>query len=151
MKATVSAPTKLSEAIRMALKDQLVAEKNPELIVDMASWHYPNAGKCQICFAGAVMHHRFNIDAYTQADPTHFDKEWSRVFRALNAVRQGYVGYALGVMKYGSRDEAVKKAIGLCHKHGLSLHEYVTPYLKDRKKFRKQMFSIAKQLEEKGL
>ena len=139
MKANVPAPIKLSEAIHMALKDQEIVENTPGMKIDMLYWHNPleEGGKCYVCFAGAVMHCRFDLrtDDSVQ-DFRHFEEEWCAVFGALNALRCGQLRTALGF--YG---------------HGYGDFEDFSPisYSLDREGFRKQMLEVATMLEEKGL
>ena len=147
MKAYVPAPTKLSEAIRMALKDQLAVEKNPKIEIDMNTWHTALKGKpkCAVCFAGAVMHQQFNLTLGSTAYPNSFPLGWRMVFMALNAVRSGLVKGALMCMRVHSQRKAAKIAATI------KVSSPMPDYHISRTKFRKEMRSIAKQLEEKGL
>ena len=144
MNANVKAPTKLSEAIHMALADQETVEKIPGAVIDMDDWHVTRMGisvdgervmHCHMCFAGAVMHCRFDLGLkYHRMDD--FPEEWVSVFHALDEVRQGYVNTALTY--FGHETEKFKDFS-------------VTNYSMDREGFRKQMLEVATMLEEKGL
>ena len=147
LKSNTPAPTKLSAAIRMALKDQIAVEKNPKLKIDMSMWHRARKGraKCAVCFAGAVMHQQFNLTLGSTVYPESFPLEWSTVFRVLNAVRSGLVKGALMCMRVHSQRKAAKIAATI------KVSSPMPDYHISRTKFRKEMRSIAKQLEEKGL
>ena len=147
MKSNTPAPTKLSEAIRLALKDQLAVEKNPKIEIDMNTWHTALKGKpkCAVCFAGAVMHQQFNLTLGSTMYPISFPLEWYNVFKALNAVREGYVDEALMCMGVHSQRKAAEIAATI------KVSSPMPDYHISKTKFRKEMRSIAKQLEEKGL
>ena len=147
IKSNTPAPTKLSEAIRMALKDQLAVEKNPKIEIDMNTWHTALEGKpkCAVCFAGAVMHQQFYLTLGSTAYPNSFPLEWRMVFMALNAVRSGRVKEALLYMGGTLQRKAAKIAATI------KVSSPMPDYHISRTKFRKEMRSIAKQLEEKGL
>ena len=144
MKANVKAPTKLSEAIRMALADQETVEKIPGAVIDMDDWHMIRMGisvdgervmHCHMCFAGAVMHCRFDLGLkYHRMDD--FPEEWVSVFHALDAVREGYVNTALN-----------------CFGHETEKFKNLKPrsYRQNRVAFREDMLSIAIMLEGEGL
>ena len=147
MKATVPAPTKLSEAIHMALKDQLAVEKNHRIEIAMTAWHRGQLGraKCAVCFAGAVMHQKFKLLLSSTMKPDLFPADWCEVFMALESVRNGRIKDALLYMwpTAKSRAEWVAKTIKVASP--------MPQYDNARYAFRKEMRSIAKQLERKGL
>ena len=147
MIANTEAPTKLSAAIHMALEDQLAVEKDPLVEINMGSWHDPQGEfyKCSVCFAGAVMHQRFELGPNDKAEPDYFAEDWFRVFKALDAVRRGGVGMALRYINpYGD----IKCWVDACK---ISMTRPFPKYSENREKFREEMRSIAKQLEEMGL
>jgi len=144
MKATMKAPKLLSEAILMALEDQLKAEKHPEILVDMGMYHDPfmecNSQMCYMCFAGALMHYRFNADLAKKLMPNNFTDAWSRVFVALDLVREGCVGEALAQMRVPKR-----KWEKVGSYYDVQLYDI------DRVAFRRQMRRIVKRLQKVGL
>ena len=131
-------PKKLSKAIRMALIDQVAAERTEDLRIDMDLYHAPRGHSCRVCFAGAVMHKRFDLPNDFEVTPCYFavSQDWTNVFYALNYVRMGDTLLALvemGLSSKGIRDMKV------------------TEYKVDRKKFRADMEKVIKKLEAKGL
>lgn len=101
----VEPPTKLSEAIIMALDDMRAARESGALIRmhDWVRWSTPtqfSESRCEVCMAGAIMHQRFNNEATNQplkdcvglnTSPEFVECDnklkWRKVFYALNVVR----------------------------------------------------------------
>ena len=90
-------PNKLSALIRVALVDLKECEADDKYIINMENWHVPlDKGTCSLCFAGAVMAKTLGARIHTGLDPSDFDD--SLKLRALDYVRAGTVGFALGLM-----------------------------------------------------
>lgn len=157
------APEKLSAAIRLALHDLEIVEKDPRYSVDMNTWHsgsrYSSDGKCHVCFAGSVMavSREFDINYCMDAQGSPWD--WKLVYHALDEVRRGRVSRALLYMFLlphngedmknikllnGFRDEIVR----MFFLYDPDLHTVqVTPYDEDPVKFKRDMEMIASRLE----
>jgi hypothetical protein len=134
----VTLPDKLSELIRVAIKDLEAAEKAENVLIDMNIWHYPDAleQKCVVCLAGSVM--RNIIEDNQNAEPHHFPDPLRRKFNALNEIRDGYIESALGCLGKDLPEE---------------LPEYteITEYEDSPEEFKKDMLRIADELEEHSL
>jgi hypothetical protein len=93
------APTKLSVAITMALKDMAKVEKSKTMRIEMSDWHSyrPHlVRECSVCMAGAVMHYKAKLDTSDDISGlAYFSREWRRVFNALDAFRLDNVAGAL--------------------------------------------------------
>lgn len=133
----IAAPTKLSDAIDMALKDQIKAENSPDIQIDMGEWHAPSLGGCRMCFAGAVMHFEHGEDLEKDIETEDHGEDWKVVYRALNYVRSGHIRTALCSM--GLKEEG--------YEDGTSLPSYD----KDRNKFRTSLKELTVDLRAKGL
>jgi hypothetical protein len=135
------APKKLSEAMRMALKDLYDVELDPRYTVSMGDWHKSSLvtadGSCAVCFAGAVMAKTIATRTTKTTNPwDDYPESWARVFNALNLVRDGEVGAALDGM-------------GLLK--GNTKNFQVVRYEIDKFKWRKDMHMILAYLERQGL
>jgi len=139
MKAEIKAPKKLSDAMQMALADEMKAHKSPLHRVVMNDWHEPMIdGKCEVCFAGALMAFSLKHDVNETFQEMTFGDGWHGVFSALDDVRRGWVEMALQSMSISAYNMPypIKK---------------VTGYQVNREQWRKDMFKIVKDLEVKGL
>jgi len=142
MKAKIpEAPKLLSIAIIGAVKDQLKAEKNPRLIIDMDRFHISNeAGLCRVCFAGSHLHYQLSLRLKdTLVCNKRVPREWIQVAKALDSVRMGQVNWALtdmGLKILDNQYEVVPR--------------YPVLYTDDPKAFRAQMLRAAAKLQELG-
>jgi hypothetical protein len=87
-----------SEMILQALEDLESVEKDPAYKVDMLEWHLPATTMrphCEVCFAGAVMARRFDVQPNRYAEPQDFLPAARDKFRALNYFRTGNIVSAL--------------------------------------------------------
>lgn len=80
-------PTKLSDAIEMALEDLRSCERDPHYIIDMGEWHKTDGMVCHVCLAGAMMDRRFRLQPSEERRPSDFGVAWTDVFLALDSVR----------------------------------------------------------------
>ena len=134
------APKKLSTAIKMAITDQLKAEKDKELHINMEFYHRPDYNKavrhCEVCFAGAVMHYRHGLTASMHVLDVSYTDDWLRAFKALDQARRGSLCLALACMRLPVK--------------GIKTQP-VTPYEENPVKFRQDMRATVKYLESKNL
>jgi hypothetical protein len=102
------APTKLSAAITMALKDMAKVEKSKTMRIEMNDWHSyrpESVRECSVCMAGAVMHYKAKLDNnYDICGLNYFSEEWRRVFNALDAFRLDNVAGALQYLRVDDDD-----------------------------------------------
>lgn len=98
MKTTpIPAPTKASEAIRLALADLEKCEANPHYRINMGLWHGRKAstGPCYVCLAGAVMAQTLGTPRTATRAPYEFrnsdNPAWESILEGLNSVRIGYI------------------------------------------------------------
>lgn len=148
-----------SEAILQALDDLEWAEKNPNYEVDMGFWHTGARGKkskCAVCLAGSVLGRRFVKDHTKEANPLDLDlytdyKEDNKELLAdkilsFNSLRVGFIRNFLDHWIEG----------GCSERHSLSLKilkvlpENFIEYEENPTKFKKQLRTIAKVLDEEG-
>lgn len=84
-------PSKLSDLLEVALKDLTSVRRSKRYHVNMAVWHTPIEGECQVCLAGAVMARTLGIEPEKDADPYNMPQRLSRPLEALNELRLGFV------------------------------------------------------------
>ncbi len=109
---TIKLPEKPSELIRLALHDLKLTEKDPRYQVDMGSWHQRNSmsGKCEVCFAGAVLAKSIKLKPYVDYRVIDFDEVNGSKLAALDAFRKGLIEYALhelGIYNHKFKDVEV--------------------------------------------
>lgn len=121
----------------MALKDLKAVERSWFYKVNMNRWHTPEAFRCQVCLAGAVMAKELKIPFYVTADPDAFDDDTFKKLGALDNFRRGKVLAGLGSM--GLWKNTIPPAIP------------ITPYKDDVTGFYRDMNRLADDLEEAGL
>lgn len=139
-------PSRMSEAIRMAVADVEQAEKSQRYIVDMDHWHQPYGDRCLVCFAGSVMSQRlglpFNRVVRGGFSPDAFELDaWGCVFRFLNCIREGDLEEARRAWAGATRP--------LC-RGGLQNTEGVTSYRASPAAFKSDMLTLADKLEAEG-
>jgi hypothetical protein len=93
-------PTRMSDAIRMAVADMEVIEQTPGYqIAFPVVWHEPYGEYCRVCFAGCVMARTLGAKPnqsvwFDDREIGGPDRKWMGVFQALDAIRNGSVGVA---------------------------------------------------------
>lgn len=145
MKTKVKPPKKLSKAILMALNDLALVEQDPRYKVDMSWWHFEDReiAKCHVCFAGSVMAKTCDTPINKEIGPSEFDREWMNTFRALNAIRSGYVEDAI-LSFYGFLDDSY---------YGFyeSFADNQLKYSQNPTEFKNAMCDVAMMLESHGM
>jgi hypothetical protein len=113
----VELPDKLSELIRVAVKDLEACRADPAYVIDMFDWHLPRGGVCHVCLAGAVFAKTCGAPPDHPSCMEDFDLEklgiadeknagaMSDKFSALNAARGK--GLVIALM-YMGHDEEVR-------------------------------------------
>lgn len=140
-------PTKLSQAMRIALADEAKVHKSKMYVVNMSEWHLYRGDPdiCEVCFAGSVMAKTLGVKRNRDACSEDFGSAWSPVFDALDNVRMGFVAaalYKMGQIKFDyipDRTRAIDK-----YDVGVTDYEY------DRSQWRLDMFKIVRRLEKEG-
>ena len=146
----------LSGVIRLAIADLEAVENDKRYVVNMDQWHLPkglsrlfgffsemqDAGAdCVVCFAGAVMAHRFGADRDLLVCPGNYEPAVRDRLQALNAVRYGDFEAAADYMDLDVA--AVRKAVGR-----INIPAYGP---KTRSRFKIQLLNAAARLEKAGL
>lgn len=86
---TATLPTKLSELLRLAVKDAQACELDPAVELNMYQWHFPqDEGPCLVCMAGAVMHCTLGTDPEEMLTP-HDAAAWRTSLLAIDRLRTG--------------------------------------------------------------
>ena len=141
-------PTRMSEAIRMAVADLTAIEKTPGYEIDMSVWHAKEDGACHVCFAGSVMANTLHLPK----EEVHvlwwnavdcFGPRWQSVFMALNCVREGLVELA---HKCWAGDLIDQKDAPV----NVGKREPVYSYNEDPVAFKRDMLALADRLEAEG-
>jgi len=103
------APEKLSDAIRLALRDLELVEKDDRYEIDMEEWHLGAYGntRCHVCLAGAVMAKTCNVPIEEELYSHDFKDEWENTFEALDYVREFRLGFALDVFYQSMPDYVI--------------------------------------------
>jgi hypothetical protein len=153
LQATIEAPTKLSDAIDIALEDFKIIRTDPRYEIDMTKWHEPDMvydpssdedrPACAVCFAGTVMARRFPLDPGTETNPRcgDFSDAWKNTFNALDYLRGGHVSSAVGVFPNS----------GLTYNKALDMDRPITsPLIADGVLFIMQMELLAADLRKVG-
>ncbi len=136
-------PDKLSELLKLAIKDLLETEKDKRYSVDMDSWHEydPRANVCYVCLAGAVITQTIKLDFTTQCNLIHPHYDIPGIetnidqLLAINSARLGEINQAISLLgnntKFGDRD--------------------ITDYHVNRESFLSDMYGLIDDLEKAGL
>jgi hypothetical protein len=163
------APTKLSDAVLMALADMAKVEKSKTMGIDMADWHRPARAaevvywdtadnvrvnvtvtekeNCSMCMAGAVMHYKGKLGKGGKVSSLgDFSAPWRIVFEALDVFRANDVILALKAMRV-PRGEAWDM-IAVLNKD--SSIKWVS-YSENPEKFRAWANKVVKHLRARGL
>lgn len=94
-------PKTLSAAVRLALHDLELVERDDRYIVKMGVWHGPTSMPgnpyCAVCFAGCVMVKTLELPIVERVDSNmhQFPSPWRMVFHSLDMFRIGEVHGAL--------------------------------------------------------
>jgi len=151
IKTKIKAPTKLSDAIDLALEDlEIIETQKKDYTVDMNNYHSPNCfwdDKCHVCFAGAVMSVTHQVPWEEYVEPYYFGHGWDKVFRALDLVRMGHLSIALEWM------QIEKLSFNECRSitQSSNIDGYFPTYNDDKKAFKKAMKHIASELRKRDL
>ena len=140
MKKQIKLPEKLSDCIKLALKDEEKAFNSPLYKINMDVFHRKLNGDdiCSVCFAGAVMAGTLEQPT-VELDPCNFDEHTQNRLNALDYIRRGEISTALDFM--GIPEEM----------HPRPYFMNVTSYESNRKGWRATMLSIANWLQAQGL
>lgn len=84
-------PTKLSDALELALNDIDKVRAMPNRALDMTWWLSTHNGVCYVCMAGAVMDRTLLTDADAVKSRSHLDfgSAWQDAFNAIDSMRAG--------------------------------------------------------------
>lgn len=140
---TVPAPTRLSDAIEMALTDLEKCEKDPRYVIDMGNWHFPRRGVCHVCFAGSVMAQTHRVSPGEVVISDEFEDDWRTVFDALDSVRCWCIEDALD--RFTSED-ARPVELDFLEAHPIHPSYHLEPDL-----FKQRQRELAAFLRERGL
>jgi len=133
-------PDKPSELIRTAIHDiTLVERQKAKYVVNMGVFHSPSdySGKCQVCYAGAVMAKTLGCNPKDEVETDHWGNEVEGKLDALDSFRTGDV-------------EDAFSHLGIDLPEELSGQFPVVSYSSDPKKFKEQQNRLADLLEVCG-
>lgn len=138
---TKTLPEKMSDLIRVALKDMALCEADPCYAIHMMDWHTPSKGVCKVCLAGAVMAKTLEVSVEGRFVPSYFKETPDNRHKlyALNDLRIGDVEGAMRSMHLPEWDDY------------LHLDREIVPFQDNADLFYNQMFELAQDLEEAGL
>lgn len=161
-------PLDFSAVIRLALADENACFKSREVNIDMNVWHRPNyelrgerrrrAPECTVCLAGAVMRQHMAVpDAQWVVDPTDEDlvatKRERALLEALECLR-AYNFCAVTSLVTG-RKTHFRVLAGIPQDKWMRVCGKINDiprvsYGVDRRRWRRNMFRVAKLLESVG-
>jgi len=134
-------PTRMSEAIRMAVADLEAVEADPRYKVNMKTYHNPVGQTCYVCFAGAVMSATLNADPEDYLVHTaEWGAKWQAVLYFLNEVRLGEVRAAKRAWLTGEDQTLARRGTPAD----------VTLYEDNPAAFKRDMLALADRLEAEG-
>lgn len=84
-------PTKLSDLLRLSVKDAKACEDDPRYLLNMAYWHEPDP-KRNLCFvntAGAIMAKTLGVPHDELRYPGDFDEDLEKALEAVDEMRRG--------------------------------------------------------------
>lgn len=141
MKTKTKLPEKLSSilsiAIRQAVEDLKKCEVDDRYVIEMSDWHvHAVTGKCEVCFAGAVMAKRLGVEPGTCVQPWSTNHENTLI--RLNGISMGVVRE----IEPGGVPRAKGKTIQWLRDFG---------YEDDPAEFKRCLLRIAEMLERRGL
>ena len=152
-------PRRLSEVIRVALRDLASVERSRRYVVDMSSWHWASTlvdgsdmrPVCYVCLAGAVMARTLGADRSETVGPNIARTKWDeRRLYALDAARRGELDKAL-VDEMELDETQVNRRLRRADVGDGLLWHVVPPYEYDPRGFKRSMRRMADVLEEVGL
>jgi len=158
-------PSKLSELIKLAVKDLNKVEKMPDYIVDMSIWHDEKSwhkGLCSVCFAGSVMVCELKVEHGRLLTPYYFNQSLNYKLNALNEVRKYNISTALGYLNVNEYSENLEsynriekdinsKILMLRHKTKAYTPTLLEEYNENKVVFKLNMLYIAKELKKLNL
>jgi hypothetical protein len=139
---SINLPEKLSECIRLALKDEQIMHDSPFYEMDMEVYHQIRDDEhsvCSVCFAGAVIAGTLNTPHDKYVNPINFDEHTANRLYALDYIRTGYIEDALDQLEVSSET------------HFMPDTKKVRFYNSNRKGWRRDMLTIANELQAQGL
>ena len=151
-------PDKMSDLLKLGLKDEAKANRSPRYDVDMDIYHEIVAleddfgdyrDTCQVCFAGGVMAFTLNGKWGESLSPEDFYNGNVQKLHALDMLRRGKVYAAACYMKLVGVFRTANE---------FSYHEFsengvvhVSNYIWGRLAWRRSMFHLADRLARAGL
>mgnify|MGYP006107349089 CR=1 FL=1 len=141
MKEEIRLPEKLSDYIKLALKDEKKVFDSPLYEMDMETYHSKTEtnGLCRVCFAGAVIAGTLKTPHQNYAAPTNFDIHTRTRLRALDEIRRGRISMALDQIDIPEEMHPEPYFMG------------IENYYDNREGWRKDMFRIANHLQAQSL
>ena len=127
-------PNKPSALIRVAMDDLNRVERLKGYTVDMDIWHEPACGKCNVCFAGAIMSQTLKADPEDLMEPEMYNGDTEGKLSALDSFRCGDVSGGFELM-------------GLDNDKGYDLDREIPHYEYNRRAFKLAMRKLIRDLE----
>lgn len=90
-------PNKLSQLLRIAVKDAQKCSKSRKYMLDMSQWHAGRVNSydtCQVCMAGAVMAQTLKSDCNISYIPEDFGDSANKKLGCINSMRSGCINEA---------------------------------------------------------
>jgi len=147
-------PDTLHELITVALQDEDKAFHSPLYLIRMNDWHVASRNsksRCDVCLAGAVM--AFSLKGPIELDLSPHDfgnhKRRPEKLEALDSIRTGEVWEALATF-YNRKTMKFATIKYICDKLNCDPEGSLklTTYSRNRKQWRKEMYSIRNQLKK---
>ena len=82
-------PEKLSDLLRLAVRDAQACEADPRYVLYMGEWHRRAGAHCYVCMAGAIMAQTLGADAGANAMPIDFGTSTRMRLRNVDFLRKG--------------------------------------------------------------
>lgn len=142
-------PHKPSDLIRVAIVDLEKAEKSDKYRIEMEDWHAPKSDKiCEVCLAGSVMAFTLEWDPSKDLNPNDNDNPelLQNQLYALNEFREGYVNFGFSYLSNTDEYKEFEDYDVLSE----PFNREITPYREDSELFKREMITLASDLEKAG-
>lgn len=143
----IELPDKPSELIKLALKKLELIEKDFRYRVTIPKWpfgiwHGPRwNGRCYVCLAGVLMA-CLGVPSNEYAVLYQFDRTTQGKLQAVDELSRGEIYFALislGFISFGLKNPPRPR------------DRFIFPYFLSRKRFKRDMYQMAKELDRVGL
>lgn len=94
-------PRKMSELLRLAVKDAQTCEADPRYRLSMDDWHRyrDSSSQCHVCMAGAVMAQSLEVGLETSTMPHELGCDKHEILTAIDRMRIGAMRVAANMLQ----------------------------------------------------